>query len=156
MHKKKPSSKPTVLFVDGKNDLQSQIAEFFVKDMFGDVFDAFSAGPEKDCIDCELISVMYQLDYDIRDYKAKDFGDEELPKKFDFIVFLEKETYDAYREKIPWDAPAVLLDFGRRNNFEDATDDLELYECYKALIEKVKAWVADTFCDVKKIGLMVA
>lgn len=153
--RKKTSSKQTILFVDGRNDLQSQIAEYFANEMFGDRYDFYSAGPKKDCIDCELISVMYQLDYDIRDHKAKDFGDESLPEKFDYVIFLEKETCDSYKDKLPWDAPKILKDFGRKNNFEDATDDLELYECYKALIEKVRAWVADSSGDVEKFGTKV-
>ena len=35
-------------------------------------------------------------------------------------------------------------------------DDLELYECYKGLIEKVRAWVADTFDDVSKVKALVS
>ncbi len=155
MFKRKPISKIKILFVDENNDLQSQIAEYFAKEMYNDVYDVYSAGTKVDCINCELISVMYQLGYDIRDYKSKDFDEKELPKSFDYIIFLEKETYDRVKDVMPWKAKQILFDFGRKNNFEEATDDLELYECFKTLIEKVKDWVGDNLNDFEKLNSMV-
>ena len=149
-------NKPRILFVDERNDLQSQIAEYFVNQFYGTLYDAYSAGPTSDCIDCELISVMYQLDYDIRTYTSMDFNHEDLPKSYDYIIFLEKSTYDRVKDSMPWDAPMGLVDFGRKENFEDATDDLELFECYKRLIEKVRDWVSETFDDVSKVKALVA
>jgi arsenate reductase len=138
------------------NDLQSQIAEYFLNEMYGDTYEVCSAGPKFDYIDCELISVMYQEGYDIRAGRAKDFREKKIPAKLDYIVFLEKATYDRIKEVIPWDAPQILFDFGRKNNFEAATDDAELAECYKELIEKVRVWVQDTFKDPEKLESMVA
>ena len=55
---KKKSGKIRVLLVDERNDLQSQIAEYFLKETYGDIYEIQSAGPQSDYIDCELISVM--------------------------------------------------------------------------------------------------
>ena len=39
--------------------------------------------------------------------------------------------------------------------FEEATDDLELAECYKAFIERVRVWVEKTFADPENLKTMV-
>ena len=141
-----------ILFVDEKNDLQSQIAEYFVREIFGDRYDVYSAGPSSDYIDCELISVMYQLSYDIRSSTSKDFNSETLPETFDAVIFLEGPTYERIKDFLPWDSPVLLHDFGRKENFEDATDDVELYECYKKLIEDVRTWVEQNLEDPSKLS----
>ena len=78
-----------------------------------------------------------------------------LVAKLDYIIFLEKATYDRITKVIPWDAPQILEDFGRKDNFEEATDDLELAECYKAFIERVRVWVEKTFADPENLKTMV-
>jgi protein-tyrosine-phosphatase len=153
--KSKGSDKVKILLVDEFNDLQSQVAEYFINEMYGDIYDVHSAGPKFDCVNCELVSVMYQIGYDIRARRAKDFRDKKIPGKLDYIIFLEKATYDRIKDVIPWDAPQILQDFGRKDNFEEATDDVELLECFKAFIEKVRVWVEETFADPEKLKSMV-
>jgi arsenate reductase len=142
--------KTKVIFIDEKNDLQSQIAEYFLDQLYGDRYEACSAGPSIECIDCELISVMYQEGYDIRPRRAKDFK-AKLPKKLDYVVFLEKSTYDRISGIVPWKSPQIMKDFGRKENFSSATDDSELATCYKELISKVRAWVEETFKDPESL-----
>lgn len=153
--KTKIKRKIRILFIDEFNDLQSQIAEYFMKKMHNDVYDVFSAGPKCDCIDCELVSVMYQMGYDIRSMKAKDFNEKKIPCELDYVVFLEKITYDRIKNSIPWDAPKILMDFGRKDNFDKATNDIELAEYYKQFIENVRMWVEKTFTDFEKLKFMV-
>ncbi len=156
MFKKRSVPKKTrLLFVDEKNDLQSNIAEYFVREMYGDLYEVSSAGPKSDCVDCELISVMYQLGYDIRTYTSMDFGNEDLPQEYDYVIFLEKSTYDRVKDDIPFDAPQILHDFGRKENFDKATDDLELYECIKQFIETVRSWCEETFDDPERLKTLV-
>lgn len=153
--KSKSGEKVKILLVDELNDLQSQVAEYFINEMYGDMYDVHSAGPKFDYIDCELISVMYQVGYDIRSWRAKDFREKAIPSKLDYIVFLEKATYDRIKDVIPWNAPHILKDFGRKDNFSEATDDAELAECYKAFIESVRVWVKETFADPENLKSMV-
>ena len=91
--KPKVAEKVKILLVDEHNDLQSQVAEYFINEMYGDLYEVQSAGPNFDCIDCELVSVMYQIGYDIRPCRAKDFREKKIPAKLDYIIFLEKATY---------------------------------------------------------------
>ena len=69
--KSKGADKVKILLVDEFNDLQSQVAEYFIREMYGGIYDVHSAGPKFDCVNCELISVMYQIGYDIRSCRAK-------------------------------------------------------------------------------------
>ena len=144
------------MFLDEMNDLQSQIAEYFAKEFYSDKYEVWSAGPKFDFIDCELISVMYQNGYDIRAWNAKDFKAKKMPQKFDYLIFLEKSTYDRIKDVVPYDAKKICFDFGRKENFESATDDRELYDCYVKLIESVRDWVKENLRDPENLGVLAA
>ncbi|MDR2865866.1 MAG: hypothetical protein LBV13_00450 [Methanomassiliicoccaceae archaeon] len=137
-------NKVAILFVDETNDLQSQIAEYFLKDLYNDIYEVRSAGPKNDYVDCELVSVMYQNGYDIRSTAvSKDFNAYTMIP-FDYVVFLQKETYDRVHEILPFKGKQILKDLGKRGDFK-ATDDKELYDCYVDLMNRVREWVKETF-----------
>ena len=152
----KKDEKVKIMFLDEMNDLQSQVAEYFAKELYSDKYEIWSAGPKFDFIDCELISVMYQNGYDIRAWNAKDFKFKKMPQKFDYLIFLEKATYDRIKDVVPYDAKQICVDFGRKENFESATDDRELYDCYVKLIESVMAWVKTNLKDLANLENLVA
>lgn len=150
----KKSDKVRIMFLDEMNDLQSQIAEYFAKELYSDRYEIWSAGPKFDFIDCELISVMYQNGYDIRSWIAKDFKMKKMPQVFDYLIFLEKATYDRIKDVVPYDAKQICVDFGRKTDW-NATDDKELYDCYVKLIEDVRVWVKDALKDPDGLESMV-
>jgi protein-tyrosine-phosphatase len=145
--------KVSVLFIDEVNDLQSQIAEYFLTKLYGDVYEVRSAGPKHDCVDCELISVMYQSGYDLRRSASKDFNATTMIP-FDYVVFMQQETYDRIHKIIPFEGKQILKDFGSRKDFK-ATDDYELAQCYSGLTESVKAWVTETFSSPENLEKLV-
>ncbi|MCL1984412.1 MAG: hypothetical protein FWG58_03310 [Methanomassiliicoccaceae archaeon] len=147
------SNKIAVLFVDEMNDLQSQIAEHFLTEFYSDMYEIRSAGPKNDCVDCELVAVMYQNGHDIRRSTSKDFAAKNMIT-YDYIVFLQKETYDRIRNVIPFKGKHILKDFGSRADFK-ATDDKELAECYTSLTETVKEWVKETFSSPENLEKIV-
>jgi protein-tyrosine-phosphatase len=150
--RKQDKSKVAVLFVDEMNDLQSQIAEHFLLEFYGDVYEVRSAGPRNDHIDCELISVLYQNGIDIRRATSKSF-DAKTMIEYDFIVFLQKETYERIRSVIPFNGKHILKDLGGKADFK-ATDDKELADCYMNLTNAVRDWVKETFAtpdDLEKL-----
>jgi len=137
------SGKTAILFVDEMNDLQSQIAEHFLTEMYPDAYEVRSAGPKHDHVDCELVAVMYHNGYDMRRATSKDFNANNMIP-YDYIVFLQKETYDRIHEIIPFTGKHILKDFGKKADCK-ATDDRELAEWYSVLTENVKEWVKETF-----------
>ncbi|MBR4503443.1 MAG: hypothetical protein IKP20_00420 [Candidatus Methanomethylophilaceae archaeon] len=149
MSKKQAQTKVRVLFIDRKNDFVSQVAEHFAREMFPDLYDVYSAGPEKDAIDCEMISVLYQNGVDIRRQVSKDFKDEEYLRKdqeYDAVVYMDKATYEEWAPRTPWQGRQMLVDMRARPDFA-ATDDAELYDEYYKSMEEVRNWVKTNMSD---------
>jgi Protein-tyrosine-phosphatase len=155
---KKQEKKLRVLFVDEKNTLTSQLAEYFTRSYFGKIYEVYSAGPEHDIIDCEMISVMYQKGEDMRRQISKDFrNQDDLPADavFDIVVYLREPVFKEWSGKTPWKGKQILFEMGTTADF-NATDDLELANCYSELIERVRTWVKENMGDVEKLRSMVS
>jgi len=156
MSKIKPNTlkKTKILFVDQKNNLASQLAEHYAKQMYADDYDVYSAGPESDIVDCDLLAVMYVAGEDLRDGVSKTFGSEGLPKNFDVVVYLQKSTYDECASKTAWQGKQILADMGTREDAQ-CKDDSELSQYLIGLAEKVSTWVENNLEDpsalIKKV-----
>ncbi len=154
---KKPVNKFRVMFVDQKNDLTSQLAEYFTRKMFGNTYEVYSAGPEHDLVDCEMISVMYRSGEDIRRQVSKDFKNTELlreDQEYDIVIYLVKEVFEEWAAKTPWVGKQLLVDLGSLNDFY-ATDDAELAKAYEQLIENVRKWVSENMKDPANLKMMI-
>jgi len=154
----KKEKKVRVLFVDEKNDLTSQLAEYFTKEYFGNRYEAYSAGPKHELVDCELISVMYQRGEDMRRQVSKDFRDRDRlrdDEDYDIVVFLRKSVFDEWAKRTPWQGKQILFEMGSTADFA-ATDDLELSKCYSDLIDKVSTWVKENMEDPEKLRSMIS
>jgi protein-tyrosine-phosphatase len=157
MFKKKPA-KLRVLFIDQKNDFVSQIAEHFANKLYPGMYDVYSAGPEKDFIDCEMISALYQNGEDLRRQVSKDFKDKDYlreDQEYDVVVFMEKSTYDEWASRTPWQGKQVLAPMRTREEFS-ATDDLELYQEYVRSMEEVRDWVKANMKDQETLKSLVS
>lgn len=155
---KKKDTKLRVLFVDQKNDFVSQIAEYFANKLYPDVYEVYSAGPEKDFIDCELISAMYQNGEDLRRQVSKDFKDKGFlreDEEYDYVVFLEKSTFDEWASKTPWKGKQILAPMRTRQEYT-ATDDLELFQDYIRSMEEVRGWVKANMKDPETLKSLVS
>ncbi|MDR1690577.1 MAG: hypothetical protein LBR42_01865, partial [Candidatus Methanoplasma sp.] len=147
-----------VLFIDEKNDLTSQLAEYFTREYFGSKYEVYSAGPKHDLVDCELISVMYQRGEDMRRQVSKDFKDRDYlrdDEDYDLVIFLRKSVFDEWAKRTPWQGKQIVFELGTTEDFT-ATDDLELANCYSGLIDKVSAWVKENMADPEKLRTMIS
>ncbi|MDR0309350.1 MAG: hypothetical protein LBH88_01135 [Candidatus Methanoplasma sp.] len=154
----KKEKKIRVLFIDEKNDLTSQLAEYFTRKYFDGRYEAYSAGPKRDLVDCELISVMYHMGEDMRRQVSKDFRDRDHLREdedYDLVVFLRKNVFDEWAKRTPWQGKQVLCEMGSTEEFV-ATDDLELVECYSSLIGKMSVWVKENMADPEKLRSMIS
>ena len=155
---KKKDTKLRVLFVDQKNDFVSQIAEYFANKLYPDVYEVYSAGPEKDFIDCELISAMYQNGEDLRRQVSKDFKDKDFlreDEEYDYVVFMEKSTFDEWSSRTPWKGKQILAPMRTRQEYT-ATDDLELFQDYTRSMEEVKGRVKANMKDPETLKSLVS
>ncbi len=158
MFGKKDEKKPRILFLDRKNDYVSQLAEYFTNQLFEGRYEVYSAGFEHDIIDCEMISVMYQVGEDMRRQVAKDLKNEELLPKdnyYEYVIYLEKPIFDEYAKKSPWQGKQILAPMKTREEFT-ATDDAELYDDYVKVIEQVKEWVRANMGDLDNLAKLVS
>ncbi len=158
MFRKKTAPKTRVLFIDQKNDFVSQIAEHFVNKIFPDLYDVYSAGPEKDFIDCEMISVLYQNGEDLRRQVSKDFKDRDFLREdedYDVVVYMEKSTFEEWAPRTPWQGRQVLAPMRARAEY-DATDDAELFDEYVRSMNEVKAWVEANMADPEVLKAMAS
>lgn len=154
---KKPVNKFRVMFVDQKNDSTSQLAEYFTRQMFSEIYDVYSAGPEHNIVDCDMISVMYQAGEDMRRQVSKDFKNTELlceGEEYDAVVYLAKPPFDEWASRTPWQGKQILVDMGSVKDYI-VTDDAELAIAYEKLIAKVRSWVSENMKDPNKLKMMV-
>ncbi len=155
---KKKEAKVRVLFVEQKNDFVSQIAEYMTNQLYPDRYEVYSAGPEHDIVDCELISAMYQNGEDMRRQVSKDFKDRDYlreDEEYDFVVYLQASTFEEWASKTPWAGKQILAPMRSREEYT-ATDDLELYNDYLATVEEVRAWVKENLRDPETLGTLVS
>ena len=147
-----------LLFVDRKNNLSSQLAEYYTKQLFPEKYEVYSAGVVKDIVDCDLLSVMYCQGEDLRNQISKDFFDEEhLPKgePYDYVIFTEKDVFDEYASKSPWQGKQIVAHMGTMDEFT-ATDDFELARDINAMAARVRAWVSENLDDPEKLKTLVS
>ena len=158
MFKRKSAPKTRVLFIDRKNDFVSQIAEHFTRKLYPELYEVYSAGPEKDFIDCEMISVLYQNGEDLRRQVSKDFKDKDFlreDEEYDYVVFMEKSTFDEWASRTPWKGKQILAPMRTRQEYT-ATDDLELFQDYTRSMEEVKGWVKANMKDPETLKSLVS
>ena len=139
------SKKRSVLFVDWKNVLQSQIAEELLEKKQGEIFEAYSAGPNHDCVDCDALVAMMDAGHDIRRRFSKNFRALEN-MNFDYVVIMDEASAEVPAEHLPPHGKRIVKIFGGRECFV-ANDDRELFDCYQALIDEIGAWLDVAFAS---------
>ena len=77
--------KKRILFICTHNSARSQMAEGLVNALYGDRFEAFSAGTEPGQVRRAAVLVMAEIGIDISRHRAKKV-DEFIQQKFDFIM----------------------------------------------------------------------
>ena len=155
---KKDAKKTMVLFVDRLNDLPSQLGEYYTKKLYPDLYQVYSAGPKKDMVDCDLLSVMYVQGDDLRYQFSKDFFDtEHLPKgePYDYVIYTQKDVFDELAHKSPWQGRQILAHKGSREEFT-CTDDAELADELRAMADRVRKWVEENMDDPEKLKALVS
>ncbi len=147
----------SVLFVDQKNELQSQLAEFYANEIAPETYQVFSAGPESDLVDCDMIISLFADGQDIRRQRSKTFDSELLPldNNFDFVVYTHKSVFDEYAHKTIWKGKQILADMGTKEEFT-ATDDKELSEEYLKMANRIRQWVKDNMSDPENLKKLVS
>lgn len=127
--------KRKVLFLCTHNSARSQIAEGLLNHLFGDRYEAYSAGTKPSGVNPLAVKVMEEIGIDISHHRSK--GIEELEGiSFDYVVTL----CDSAKEECPY------FPGGSRFIHKGFPDPSEGgIEAFREVRDKIRSWIEETF-----------
>jgi len=135
------SNKKKVLFICTHNSARSQIAEGLLRSLYGDRYEAYSAGTTPSRIVPHAIKVMSEIGIDISAHRSKSV-DEFRDVEFDYVV----TVCDNAKETCPFFPGAKNY---VHKCFTDpsglwGTDD-EVLSGFRQIRDEVSGWIRETF-----------
>lgn len=143
--------KKKVLFLCTHNSARSQMAEGLLRAMYGDRYEAYSAGIEATTIDPRAVAVMKEIGIDISVQRSKS------SQEFQDIIFDHAVTVcDRARQACPicstrLELPSSLPKAREviHRSFEDPAAALgseeEQLEAFRRVRDEIKDWISQTF-----------
>jgi arsenate reductase len=137
--------KKRILFICTHNSARSQMAEAFLKTLFPEWFEVYSAGTQPGKLNPFVVKAMVEVGMDISGNHTKSV-DEFKGDKFDLVV----TVCDQAKETCPYfpGAKGYL-----HRNFEDPStftgSEEEIMEKVRQVRENIKNWVLETFGEYK-------
>lgn len=137
----KNTDKKHVLFVCTHNSARSQMAEGLLRALYGDRYEAYSAGTQPSGINPHAVGVMAEIGIDISTHDSKNVN-EFLGEEFDYVV----TVCDHAKEACP------LFPGGSQylhNGFEDPSKaegtEREILSAFRHVRDEIKEWINKTF-----------
>ena len=136
--------KKRVLFICTHNAVRSQIAEGFLRTLYGDRYEVFSAGTEPTRINPYTIKVMEELGIDVSEQRAKPLV-RFLGDKFDLVITVCNRA----RECCPFFAGAKMVE---HKSFDDPdrfmANEEQILVKFRDLRDQIKNWIEERFGEV--------
>lgn len=133
--------KKKVLFVCTHNSARSQMAEAFMNSIYGDRYEASSAGMEPRAINPRVVAAMKETGLDLSRNRSKSV-DEFLGQKLDLIVTL----CDQAQETCPFFPGGKKYS---HQGFQDAGScegsEEEIMDCVRRIRDEIADWVRRSF-----------
>lgn len=134
--------KKRVLFICTHNSARSQMAEGFLNTLYGDEYEAYSAGVAPTNVNPHVVKAMAEIGVDISTHRSKSI-EEFRGENFDIVV----TVCDHVRETCPFFPGENFL----HKSFEDpsafkGTED-EILESVRRVRDEVKDWIEKTFSN---------
>ena len=132
--------KKKVLFICTHNSARSQIAEGFLNALYGDRYDAYSAGIEPAPVNPYVVRVMAEIGIDISKQSSKSIK-EFHGKPFDYVV----TVCDHAKKMCPFFPGEKNLhkNFKDPSEFKGGEDDI--FEQVRHVRDEIKYWIENTF-----------
>jgi arsenate reductase len=132
--------KKKVLFICMHNSARSQMAEGFLKTLYGDRYEGFSAGIEPTQVNPYAVKVMAEIGIDISMQRSKSIEDFR-GKTFNYVA----TVCDHAKETCPFFPGEKILHRG----FEDPSDfkgtEDEILKRVRHVRDEIKDWIEITF-----------
>jgi arsenate reductase len=132
--------KEKVLFVCTHNSARSQMAEGLMNSLYGDRFEARSAGTEKTRVNPFAVEAMRRINIDISQHRSKTI-EEFRDVVFDYVV----TVCDNARESCPFFPGKEVL----HQNFSDPSaaegSDKDVLEAFEKSRDEIRDWLEEHF-----------
>jgi arsenate reductase len=143
--------KKKVLFLCTHNSARSQLAEGLLRSMYGDRYEAYSAGVEATSVDLRAVLVMNEIGIDISGQRSKS-AEEFQDTVFDLAITVcdrAKQTCPicSTQLELPSRSPRAREVIHR--SFEDPAaatgSEEEQLKVFRRVRDEIKDWIAQTF-----------
>lgn len=134
-------TKKKVLFLCTHNSARSQIAEGLLRTMYGERYEAFSAGTEVTRVNPYVFKSMAEIGIDLSSHSSKHL-DQFINQEFDFVV----TVCDNANEACPYFPNAkkrIHKSFPDPSKFTGT--EKEILSGVATVREEIKCWVKETF-----------
>ena len=133
--------KKRVLFICTHNSARSQIAEGVMNQIYGEVFEAFSAGTEPSSVNPFAIDVMGEIGIDISRHRSKSV-EEFLEQDFDYVI----TVCDQANEVCPFfPGGKERIHKGFVDPAEVQGSDLEKRAAFRKARDEIMEWIEKNF-----------
>lgn len=132
--------KKKVLFICTHNSARSQMAEGFLNALYGDRYEAYSAGIEPDRVNPYAVKVMTEIGIDISKQRSKSI-EEFRGKNFDYVV----TVCDQAKEACPFFPGGKIFHKGFENPSEFKGTEDEILAKVRRVRDEIKDWIEKTF-----------
>jgi arsenate reductase len=136
-----------VLFVCTHNSARSQMAEGILRELYGDRFEAHSAGTIPTAVDPRAISAMAEVGIDISHHRSKSVGEFD-GKNIDYVVTLCGDA----KEVCPFFPGAKEYIHRGFVNPADKSGP-EAVAAFRQVRDELKDWISRIFGQQKKEGV---
>ena len=138
--------KKKVLFICTHNSARSQMAEGILRTLYGDRYEAYSAGTQPTKVNPYAIKVMSEIGIDISNHRSKS-AEEFRGKEFDYVV----TVCDNAKEACPFfPGGKTYLHKGFKDPSEFKGNENEIVAEFRRVRDEIKRWIEETFgekCD---------
>jgi arsenate reductase len=139
-------NKKRVLFICTHNSARSQMAEGFMRALYGNLYDAYSAGTHPSAVNPYAIKVMNEIGIDISMQHSKSV-DEFVGMEFDYVA----TVCDKARQVCPFFPGAKTY---VHKGFEDPAEfrgtEAQIMATFRRLRDEIKDWIEKTFGEKDK------
>jgi arsenate reductase len=136
------AGKKRVIFICSRNAARSQMAEGFLRALYGDTYEAASAGLRSSRVSRIAVRVMKEAGIDISTHRSKSIADLG-GARFDLVVTLCDEAACVPRALLPPGNEYLHKEFPDPANFRG--DEKEILAAYRAIRDQIKSWIGERF-----------
>jgi arsenate reductase (thioredoxin) len=138
--------KTRLLFICTHNSARSQMAEGLVNALYGDRFEAFSAGTKPGEVRPAAIRVMAEIGIDISSHRSKGL-DEFTDQRFDHVIMV---CDDAARDCPFFPGGRNYIHHAFKDPAGCKGSDEEILDCFRLSRDDIRRWIEETFIKTGK------